>query len=210
MVQGGHPLFGSSSHLWSIFQGRSCHVSSLANPFDVVLVRTVGRDFSGRPTHIGPRGDNASRRCRARPIHLEQFHDGLYWKHRFRHADDRWRERSGLGTASIGNSSTGSGLVSVTGSGSTWASTYLYIGNSGSGTLSITNGGSVSVGNSYIGNYAGSTGVVMVDGTGSTWSSGGLLSAVTGGSRSPTVAALAAVTATSAGRSRLVGPARPG
>ncbi|MGB7732477.1 MAG: hypothetical protein WBL72_02165, partial [Thermoguttaceae bacterium] len=69
------------------------------------------------------------------------------------------------GTASIGNSSTGSGLVSVTGSGSTWASTYLYIGNSGSGTLSITNGGSVSVGNSYIGNYAGSTGVVMVDGT---------------------------------------------
>ena len=96
VIQCGHLLFGSPSasvHL----PGEKLPCFVVANPFDVVLVRTVGRDFSGRPTHIGPRGDNASRRCRARPIHLEQFHDGLYRKHRFRHADDRWRERSGFG-----------------------------------------------------------------------------------------------------------------
>ena len=56
------------------------------------------------------------------------------------------------GTGSIGNSSTGSGFVSVTGSGSTWASTYLYVGNSGSGMLSIISGGSVSgTGSTYLG-----------------------------------------------------------
>ncbi len=75
------------------------------------------------------------------------------------------------GTGSIGDSSTGSGLVSVSGSGSTWASIYLNIGNSGSGTLSITSGGSVTTASdSVIGSYAGATGVAIVDGVGSTWS----------------------------------------
>jgi T5SS/PEP-CTERM-associated repeat protein len=73
------------------------------------------------------------------------------------------------GTASIGNSSTGSGLVSVTGSGSIWASTYLYIGNSGSGALSISAAGSLSSPFTYLGNSAGSMGAANVTGRGSIW-----------------------------------------
>ncbi len=72
----------------------------------------------------------------------------------------------------IGYGSTATGEVNVAGSGSTWVNinnSYLYVGYNGSGTLSITSGGSVSNAWGCIGYNSGSTGVVKVDGTGSTW-----------------------------------------
>lgn len=87
----------------------------------------------------------------------------------------------------IGYSSTGAGVVNVTGTGSMWTNTcYLYVGNSGSGMLSIASGGTVSVGGilgySYVGNNAGSTGAILVDGAGSTLINSGYLYIGTGGS----------------------------
>ena len=56
------------------------------------------------------------------------------------------------------------------GTGSTWTNSgYLYIGNSGNGTLNITNGGKVSNTYGYLGYNSGSTGTATVDGAGSTW-----------------------------------------
>ena len=83
------------------------------------------------------------------------------------------------------------------GVGSTWnlrnPLNPLYVGNSGTGSLCITNGGSVTTGGQIadIGNAPGSTGVVSVDGVGSTLnvnslvvgnSGGGTFSVTNGGS----------------------------
>jgi T5SS/PEP-CTERM-associated repeat protein len=76
-----------------------------------------------------------------------------------------------------------SGEATVDGAGSTWTSNSDFnVGYSGSGTLSITNGGSVISGfgglynfGSYIGTNAKSTGKVTVDGSGSTWTNNWLL-----------------------------------
>ncbi len=52
----------------------------------------------------------------------------------------------------------------------TWdANTTVSVGEYGSGTLNITNGGVVTIDRSYIALYPGSTGVATVDGNGSTW-----------------------------------------
>jgi T5SS/PEP-CTERM-associated repeat protein len=89
---------------------------------------------------------------------------------------------------SIGASNSGSsGTVSVDGAGSTWNtnSNWLYVGgNGGNGTLSITNGGSVSAYGAYIGNGNGSAGTVTVDGAGSTWTNYGPVYAGCSGSGS--------------------------
>ena len=54
--------------------------------------------------------------------------------------------RSFSGTAYIGYGTGSAGVVTVDGFGSTWSNSgNLYVGYSGSGMLSITNGGSVSV-----------------------------------------------------------------
>ena len=67
-----------------------------------------------------------------------------------------------------------SGVVNIDGAGSTWVVNGntvcdVYIGNRGSGTLTITNGGRVNSGGSTIANSPGSTGLVVVDGAGSSW-----------------------------------------
>ena len=84
----------------------------------------------------------------------------------------------------IGFSSGSTGVVTVDGAGSTWTNVYsLWVGQDGSGTLNITNGGTVS--NNWdgrIGVYSGSTGVVMVDGAGSTLTFGGFFQVGGGGS----------------------------
>ncbi|MCD4699601.1 MAG: PEP-CTERM sorting domain-containing protein [Phycisphaerae bacterium] len=74
----------------------------------------------------------------------------------------------------IGYKAGATGVVTVDGSGSTWASGDLNVGCSGQGTLNITNGGTVSNTASYIGLDSGSTGVVTVDGGGSTLTCGWL------------------------------------
>ncbi len=63
------------------------------------------------------------------------------------------------------------GTVKVDGVGSSWTSnSHVSVGSAGSGTLSITAGGSVScLSLTDVGDGSGSTGVVMVDGAGSTW-----------------------------------------
>ena len=50
-----------------------------------------------------------------------------------------------------------------------------YVGYGGSGSLTISDGGSVSNTYGYIGDYSGSTGTVEVSGTGSTWTNSGEL-----------------------------------
>jgi T5SS/PEP-CTERM-associated repeat protein len=92
----------------------------------------------------------------------------------------------------VGYGSSATGVVNINGSGSTWTSSYqLHVGSYGSGTLSITDGGSVISSNSgfyrsaYIGRDSGSTGVVTVNGVGSIWNNSGSLSV--GGSGSGTL-----------------------
>jgi len=79
----------------------------------------------------------------------------------------------------VGYNAGSSGTVTVSGSGSTWTNSAgssvgdgvsLYIGNSGTGALLITNGGDVSATDGAIlGNNAGSAGTVTVSGTRSTF-----------------------------------------
>jgi T5SS/PEP-CTERM-associated repeat protein/autotransporter-associated beta strand protein len=64
--------------------------------------------------------------------------------------------------------STFSGKVLVDGSGSTLTNTtYLYVGEAGTGDLTISNGGNVTSPNTSIGNNTGGTGTVTLTGTGS-------------------------------------------
>jgi fibronectin-binding autotransporter adhesin len=71
----------------------------------------------------------------------------------------------------IANNSGSSGSVTVTGAGSTWASTAkLAVGASGTGTPIIENGAAMSDSDEvHIGEAASSSGTVTVTGAGSTW-----------------------------------------
>ena len=89
---------------------------------------------------------------------------------------------SGLGY--IGESAGATGVVTVDGVGSTWANTnnYVYVGDWGGGTLSITNHGSVVASGGSIGQSANSSGVAKVDGAGSNWTNSSSISVGVGGS----------------------------
>jgi len=87
-----------------------------------------------------------------------------------------WRGLIGFGAAATGE-------VTVDGDGSSWTHRgpsipgqsedgLLYVGEYGSGTLNITNGGTVNSDFTWIAHRAGSTGEVTVDGAGSTWDNG--------------------------------------
>ncbi|MCK1275130.1 autotransporter domain-containing protein [Bradyrhizobium sp. 61] len=70
----------------------------------------------------------------------------------------------------IGSNVGSTGTVTVDGAGSAWTnSTNLAVGNSGTGTLTIRNGGTVSSALGVLGQNFGSTGTVTVDGAGSSW-----------------------------------------
>lgn len=79
------------------------------------------------------------------------------------------------GQAEIGDLPGSNGLITVSGSGSQFTGA-IAIGNYGTGTLSVTDGGLVSDGNDdgecYIGDQAGSIGLVAISGSGSTWETG--------------------------------------
>jgi T5SS/PEP-CTERM-associated repeat protein/autotransporter-associated beta strand protein len=72
--------------------------------------------------------------------------------------------------AVLGFSNTSTGLVAVTGAGSTWTNTNsVYVGLHGGGTLSITAGAAVGDFYGYIGYYSDATGSITVTGANSTW-----------------------------------------
>jgi T5SS/PEP-CTERM-associated repeat protein len=81
----------------------------------------------------------------------------------------------------VGDGLNGEGEVTLDGVGSSWTASYLSVGGysgAGQGTVSITNGATLTQDNStYIGGYdwrgAGSRGDVTVTGAGSTWNCGG-------------------------------------
>ncbi|HHH1370360.1 TPA: autotransporter outer membrane beta-barrel domain-containing protein [Yersinia enterocolitica] len=84
------------------------------------------------------------------------------------------------GNAFIGHQVGSSGLVNITGLGSSWTqtgSTQLFIGDRGTGALTITDGGILSSGSggTFIGSESGSLGIVTVSGTGSKWMTGGYI-----------------------------------
>lgn len=83
------------------------------------------------------------------------------------------------GYANIGANFGSNGVVTVDGAGSSLSTTgflgYLIVGNSGTGTLTVSNGGTVTTGGSaFIGENAGSVGIVTVGGAGSSWTAGEL------------------------------------
>ncbi len=70
----------------------------------------------------------------------------------------------------LGYSASGSGTATVTGAGSVWTSAAgICIGYSGTGALSVQNGGTVSSFRGYLGNNSTGSGTATVDGAGSTW-----------------------------------------
>ncbi len=81
-------------------------------------------------------------------------------------------------TAYLGYNSGAQGTAVVDGPNAAWTNdAKLYVGRSGTGTLSITNGGTVSgltdFSGAYLGYYSGSTGVATVEGDGSSWTNSG-------------------------------------
>ena len=71
------------------------------------------------------------------------------------------------GTGSIGNNTNSIGTVTVTGAGSSWTTGIynLFVGNSGTGTLTIAAGGAVTSGNVQLAKNASSTGTLNLNGT---------------------------------------------
>lgn len=72
----------------------------------------------------------------------------------------------------IGNAAGSTGTAVVTGTNSSWETESLYVGYSGEGHLTISDGATVNTGSSgSVGYVAGSTGSAEVTGTGSGWNS---------------------------------------
>ncbi|MDZ4658739.1 MAG: hypothetical protein SH868_14280 [Bythopirellula sp.] len=80
---------------------------------------------------------------------------------------------TGTGFAYVGYGSGSVGVVNVAGDNSIWEASS-YIGYQGSGTVNITNGGTM-IGGGYLGYGVGSTGIVNVDGIGSSWNGPGVV-----------------------------------
>jgi T5SS/PEP-CTERM-associated repeat protein/autotransporter-associated beta strand protein len=98
---------------------------------------------------------------------------------------------SSLDSGDIGYNPSSAGTVSVSGDGSQWnIGGGLSVGNSGSGTLNVLNGGTVNSSGpaAQVGYNLGSTGAVKVDGTSSTWTNSGDLLVGCYGSGSLTIA----------------------
>lgn len=95
-------------------------------------------------------------------------------------------------TAAIGSSTGSDGTVVVSGADASWANAILYVGGSGTGSLTIENGGVVTSSNGSnsgnIGTQAGSKGTVTVTGTGSVWTNSSLLNIGTYGEGNLTIA----------------------
>ncbi len=105
-----------------------------------------------------------------------------YRRQRHRHAQHYHAGAVSSTVGEIGNGSNAIGMVTVDGTGSSWTnSNHVNVGLDGSGTLQITNGGTVSDSNGTIG-YATGSGAVTVSGTGSTWTNNGSVAVGNAGS----------------------------
>ncbi|MEX2172273.1 MAG: PEP-CTERM sorting domain-containing protein [Pirellulales bacterium] len=83
---------------------------------------------------------------------------------------------SGINLTTIGSATTGTGFVEVRGLDSLWSvGGFLQLGDSGTGTLRILEGGRVTSVGAILGDNAGSRGEVLVDGDGSRWEVAGEL-----------------------------------
>ena len=102
----------------------------------------------------------------------------------------------------IGVKPSSTGTATVTGANSTWTNTiHLFVGDLGTGTLNVEDGGAVQNDVGFIGNFSGSTGTATVTGAGSTWTNtagldvgrdgDGLLNISSGGEVSNTVGQIA-------------------
>ena len=107
--------------------------------------------------------------------------DGLYREQRRWHGDDQFCRHPGFTVRlpwlqfRLGGRGDGGRIPARRGP----TADYLYVGYYGTGTLNITNGGTVASATGYLGYNSGSAGVATVDGTGSTWTSNsGLTSAI--------------------------------
>ena len=95
---------------------------------------------------------------------------------------------SNAGSGDLGGSTTGSGTVTVNGTGSSWTNSGdLTVGNNGTGSLTITSGGAVSNNNGAISYNSGGSGTATVNGAGSSWTNSGYLSVGEGGTGSLTI-----------------------
>ncbi|BBO70965.1 hypothetical protein DSCA_48950 [Desulfosarcina alkanivorans] len=99
----------------------------------------------------------------------------------------------------IAESSGSTGTVTVDGVGSTWAdSVFILIGEADStGTLKITNGGSVNTVLSSLGIASGSVDTAIIDGVGSTWTNSSYLSVGCAGTATMSITNGGAVTSSS-------------
>ncbi|UXN63231.1 hypothetical protein N8E89_11295 [Phyllobacterium sp. A18/5-2] len=79
-------------------------------------------------------------------------------------------------SSEIGMTASEAGIASVSGAGSKWTTgTVLTVGENGSGTLNISNGGVVTSQSSVIPGQSGSTGTVNVSGEGAQWNTESVL-----------------------------------
>ena len=66
--------------------------------------------------------------------------------------------------------------MTITGAGSRWTNSFsLYVGEYGSGTLTVAEGGVVSDTYGYLGTSSGSTGAATITGAGSRWTNSSYL-----------------------------------
>jgi len=73
----------------------------------------------------------------------------------------------------VGYGSGSSGTATVTGSGSSWASSGdLHVGGYGTGIVTVADRGSLSSGDGYLGKESGSSGTATITGAGSSWTNG--------------------------------------
>jgi len=91
----------------------------------------------------------------------------------------------GLGFSGLGFGPGGTGMMTVDGPGSYWTTTEVMVGASGLGTMTISNGGTVtggagSMGFSALGFESDGKGMMTVDGPGSSWTSTDLVVGMSG------------------------------
>ena len=79
------------------------------------------------------------------------------------------------GQVTVGNIAGASGSLSLAANGSTWtadAANAVYVGSSGTGTVSVSSAAEATTGTVYLGFGESGMGTATIDGSGSTWSAG--------------------------------------